>query len=160
MNDVVVQCVGVGKTYHQESVPIHALKEVDFEVRAGEFVSLSGRRVRVNRPCLTSLAAWTGRTRVRSWWMAWIWVRCPNRHWPACACISWVSCFQAYNLIPVLTAAENVEFIMQLQGVGAVERRRRAHEILSVLGLGDMIDRRPGEMSGGQQQRVLRWRGR
>ena len=62
--------------------------------------------------------------------------------------------FQAYNLVPVLSAAENVEFILQLQGVGAKERRERAIQALSSLGLNELEDRRPGEMSGGQQQRV------
>jgi putative ABC transport system ATP-binding protein len=62
--------------------------------------------------------------------------------------------FQAYNLIPVLTALENVEFIMQLQNVAAAERRRRALEVLESLGIGELGDRRPGELSGGQQQRV------
>jgi len=62
--------------------------------------------------------------------------------------------FQSYNLIPVLSARENVEFIMQLQGLPAAERRRRALEILSTLGIGELADRRPGELSGGQQQRV------
>jgi len=62
--------------------------------------------------------------------------------------------FQAYNLVPVLTAAENVEFILELQGVGAKARRARALEALSELGLGDLADRRPNELSGGQQQRV------
>jgi putative ABC transport system ATP-binding protein len=61
--------------------------------------------------------------------------------------------FQAYNLIPVLTAQENVEFVLELQGVGT-ERRQRAIGILEQLGLGDFADRRPSEMSGGQQQRV------
>jgi putative ABC transport system ATP-binding protein len=61
--------------------------------------------------------------------------------------------FQAYNLIPVLTARENVEFVLELQGTGA-ERRKRATEVLEHLGLGDLADRRPGELSGGQQQRV------
>jgi putative ABC transport system ATP-binding protein len=62
--------------------------------------------------------------------------------------------FQAYNLIPVLSARENVEFIMQLQGVRAAERRARALEMLEALGMGELADRRPGELSGGQQQRV------
>ena len=62
--------------------------------------------------------------------------------------------FQAYNLIPVLTARENVEFVMQLQGVSAGERRDRARAILKEVGLSDLEDRRPGELSGGQQQRV------
>lgn len=62
--------------------------------------------------------------------------------------------FQEYNLIPVLTAVENVEYVMLLQGVGEEERRQRALAILEEVGLGDMADRRPGELSGGQQQRV------
>jgi putative ABC transport system ATP-binding protein len=62
--------------------------------------------------------------------------------------------FQSYNLVPVLSARENVEFIMQLQGVAAAERRDRADEVLTALGLESMADRRPGELSGGQQQRV------
>jgi putative ABC transport system ATP-binding protein len=62
--------------------------------------------------------------------------------------------FQSYNLIPVLTAAENVEYIMLLQGVNSSERRKRVIEILNRVGIGDRADRRPGELSGGQQQRV------
>ncbi len=61
--------------------------------------------------------------------------------------------FQAYNLVPVLTARENVEFVLELQGVGA-ERFDRALEVLEELGLSEFADRRPLEMSGGQQQRV------
>jgi putative ABC transport system ATP-binding protein len=62
--------------------------------------------------------------------------------------------FQAYNLIPVLSAIENVEFVMLLQGVPEKERRDRAAEILEEVGLEGMHDRRPSELSGGQQQRV------
>jgi putative ABC transport system ATP-binding protein len=62
--------------------------------------------------------------------------------------------FQAFNLIPVLTAKENVEFIMQLQGVSKKERDSRTIELLSAVGLGERLDSRPGKLSGGQQQRV------
>ena len=62
--------------------------------------------------------------------------------------------FQAYNLIPVLSAKENVEFVMQLQGVSTSERNQRTMKILEEVGLKGMEDRRPAEMSGGQQQRV------
>ncbi|MFC2124171.1 ABC transporter ATP-binding protein [Bacteroidota bacterium] len=62
--------------------------------------------------------------------------------------------FQAYNLIPVLTAFENVEFIMHLQGKPKKERTDRATALLDEVGLGDRLDSRPGKMSGGQQQRV------
>lgn len=62
--------------------------------------------------------------------------------------------FQSFNLIPVLTARENVEFILQLQGVGRKERDQRAVELLEAVGLADKIHNRPGDLSGGQQQRV------
>ena len=62
--------------------------------------------------------------------------------------------FQAYNLIPVLTAIENVEFSMMLLSVPEAERRERALTILKELGIGELADKRPNEMSGGQQQRV------
>jgi putative ABC transport system ATP-binding protein len=62
--------------------------------------------------------------------------------------------FQSYNLIPVFSAAENVEYVMLLQGVPAAQRRRRSHQILDDVGLEGKYDRRPAELSGGQQQRV------
>jgi len=62
--------------------------------------------------------------------------------------------FQAYNLIPVLTAKENVEFIMLMQGDSVAKRTSRALELLEAVGLADQVNRRPGQLSGGQQQRV------
>jgi putative ABC transport system ATP-binding protein len=62
--------------------------------------------------------------------------------------------FQAYNLIPVLTARENIEFVMQVQGVPAAQRREKSMAILEEVGLQGLEGRRPAEMSGGQQQRV------
>jgi putative ABC transport system ATP-binding protein len=62
--------------------------------------------------------------------------------------------FQAYNLIPVLTALENVEFIMLLQKVAKKERRQQAENLLQDVGLGDRMHNRPSQLSGGQQQRV------
>ncbi|MDR1526234.1 MAG: ABC transporter ATP-binding protein [Dysgonamonadaceae bacterium] len=62
--------------------------------------------------------------------------------------------FQAYNLIPVLTAKENVSFVMELQGRKKEEIKRRAEELLQAVGLGDRMDSRPAKLSGGQQQRV------
>lgn len=62
--------------------------------------------------------------------------------------------FQAYNLIPVLSAEENVEYIMLLQGVAAIERKKKARAILDDVGLEGKYNRRPSELSGGQQQRV------
>ncbi len=62
--------------------------------------------------------------------------------------------FQSYNLVPVLSALENVEFVLLLQRVPRAERRARAMRFLDELGLGELAEKRPGQMSGGQQQRV------
>ena len=62
--------------------------------------------------------------------------------------------FQAYNLIPVLSARENIEMIMLLQGIDEKKRKARTDELLNQVGLYDMRDRRPSQLSGGQQQRV------
>ncbi|MBN2237317.1 MAG: ABC transporter ATP-binding protein, partial [Bacteroidales bacterium] len=62
--------------------------------------------------------------------------------------------FQSYNLIPVLTAGENIAFIMELQGTGKRERNQRAKELLEQVGIAEKFDVRPGQLSGGQQQRV------
>ena len=72
---------------------------------------------------------------------------------PSCACKPLGFVFQAYNLVPVLTARENVEFVLELQGMGP-ERRGGRDEVLKELNLGELADRRPAELSGGQQQRV------
>lgn len=154
MSNVVVKCEQVKRTYQQESVPVHALRGVDFEVRVGEFVSLSGPsgsgkstllnviggldrpdsgNVFVDDVNLTELSE-SKLTELRLMKIGFV--------------------FQAYNLIPVLSAQENVEFILQLQGISASERQERAEVALESLGLADMRHRQPGELSGGQQQRV------
>ncbi len=154
MTETVVQCQGVGRVYDDGAVPVHALRDVDFALYAGEWVSLAGPSGSgkstllhviggLDRPSEGSVTVddveMTGLTEAQL-----ADVRLVR--------IGFV--FQAYNLIPVLSALENVEFIMQLQGVAAAERRERAAEALRSLGLGELAERRPGEMSGGQQQRV------
>lgn len=154
MSDLVVRCQSISRTYQDDSVPVRALSNVDFEVARGEFVSLAGPsgsgkstllniiggldrpdegEVEVDGVALNSLSE-SALSDLRLNKMGFV--------------------FQAYNLIPVLSALENVEFIMQLQAVPAAERRARAIALLEQLGLEGMADRRPGEMSGGQQQRV------
>ena len=154
MANPVVSCRGVSRVYDDDAVPVHALQGVDFQLEQGEWVSLAGPsgsgkstllhviggldqptagKVTVDDTEVTALSeAQLSDLRLHK--------------------IGFV--FQAYNLIPVLSALENVEFIMQLQGVAGAERRRRALEALDSLGLADLADRRPGEMSGGQQQRA------
>jgi putative ABC transport system ATP-binding protein len=154
MSDLVVRCQSISRTYQDDTVPVRALVNVDFEVVRGEFVSLAGPSgsgkstllnviggldrpdegtVEVDGVLLNDLSE-SQLSDLRLEKMGFV--------------------FQAYNLIPVLSALENVEFIMQLQGVSATERHSRSVAMLEELGLTGMADRRPGEMSGGQQQRV------
>ena len=150
----VVLCQNVQRIYQQESVPVYALRGASLAIEAGEFVSLagpsgSGKSTLVN--VLGGLDGFdagevtVGGTNLGALNAAELAEMRLNK-------VGFV--FQAYNLIPVLSARENVEFILQLQGVSSQERQERANGALQSLGLGELGDRRPGELSGGQQQRV------
>ena len=150
----VVACRDVSRTYDDDAVPVHALRDVDFDLAAGEWVSLAGPSGSGKSTLLhviggldqpTSGSVVVDGVEVTALSAAQLSDLRLNK-------IGFV--FQAYNLIPVLSAIENVEFILQLQGVGRAERRSRSREALHALGLADLEHRRPGEMSGGQQQRV------
>ncbi len=153
-HDYVVQCHGLERTYHDDGVPVHALAGVDFEVEKGDFVSLagpsgSGKSTLLN--CIGGLDRATAGTVT----VGGVDLACLSSAELAELRLRRVGfVFQSYNLIPVLSARENVEFIMQLQGVHADQRRRDALAMLDSLGIGELADRRPGELSGGQQQRV------
>lgn len=154
MSDVVVECRGVTRVYQDDSVPVHALRGVDFEVRRGEFVSLSGPSGSGKSTLLNVIG---GLDRPTAGQVSVDGVVLNELSESALADLRLHKLgfvFQAYNLIPVLSARENVEFIMQLQGVPGAERRRRALAMLDALGLEELAERRPGELSGGQQQRV------
>ena len=154
MSDLVVECQGLTRVYGDDAVPVRALQGVDLSVTKGDWTALAGPSgsgkstllhlvggldrptdgtVVVDGEPLNDLSeSQLSDLRLRK--------------------VGFV--FQAYNLIPVLSAVENVEFIMQLQGVEPRQRRERALSVLDQLGLGDIGERRPGELSGGQQQRV------
>lgn len=154
MSDLVVSCEQVTRVYADDAVPVHALRGVDFAVRRGEWTSLAGPSGSGKSTLLHVIGGLdrpsTGAVSVDGQPLG----ELSEAELSDLRLKRIGFVFQAYNLIPVLTAMENVEFIMQLQGVGAVERRERARETLSRLGLDDIGDRRPGELSGGQQQRV------
>jgi putative ABC transport system ATP-binding protein len=150
----MVACQGVTKIYRQGKVTVPALRGVDLSVEAGEFAALagpsgSGKTTLLNlvggldRPDAGTLVvdgvdyAATKDSRMAE-------LRLHR--------IGFV--FQAYNLIPVLSALENVEYVMLLQGVPGKERRERARAMLDEVGLEGRYDHRPAELSGGQQQRV------
>jgi putative ABC transport system ATP-binding protein len=154
MSDLVVRCQQISRTYQDEAVPVRALSKVDFEVARGEFVSLAGPSGSGKSTLLNIIG---GLDRPDEGTVEVDGVQLNELSESALSDIRLEKMgfvFQAYNLIPVLSAQENVEFIMQLQGVSPAERRSRATAMLEELAIDEMADRRPGEMSGGQQQRV------
>ena len=154
MAETVVRCQGVSRVYNDGAVPVHALRGVDFELTAGEWVSLAGPSGS-GKSTLLHVIGGLDRPSEGSVVVDDVEVTALTEAQLADLRLRRIGfVFQAYNLIPVLSALENVEFIMQLQGVAAAERRARAGEALESLGLAELADRRPGEMSGGQQQRV------
>ena len=154
MSDVVVRCSGVTRTYQDNAVPVVALQGIDFVVERGEFVSLAGPSGSGKTTLLNIIG---GLDKPDSGTVEVDGVMLNDLNESALSDLRLHKMgfvFQAYNLIPVLSAQENVEFIMQLQGVAADERRARASALLDDLGLASMAGRRPGELSGGQQQRA------
>ncbi len=149
-----VRCVDLCKTYRQGDQDVKALDHVSIEIEEGGFVCLvapsgGGKTTLLNAigglDIPDSGEVWVADQRIDDMSKGELAdLRLAN--------IGFV--FQAYNLIPVLTARENVEFVMQVQGVPATERRDKSQAILDEVGLQGLEDRRPAEMSGGQQQRV------
>ena len=150
----VVACRNLGRVYTAEAFPVRALSAVDIDIARGEFISLSGPSGS-GKSTLLNLIGALDRPSEGSVVVDGIALAALNEAQLADLRLTRIGfVFQAYNLIPVLSARENVEFIMQLQGVSARERRTRAMDILSALGMDELAERRPGDMSGGQQQRV------
>ncbi|MBL7093810.1 ABC transporter ATP-binding protein [candidate division KSB1 bacterium] len=150
----LIELIDLEKIYNTTSVPVHAVNNVNFVIEKEEFTAIvgpsgSGKTTLLNliggldKPTKGSILI-EGEEIVNLKSGKLIDYRLHH--------IGFV--FQAYNLIPVFTAKENVEFIMLLQGVGKAERDKRTIELLETVGLGDRINSRPSQMSGGQQQRV------
>jgi len=149
-----VQCIGVSKVFRQGEQVVPGLDNVTLAIEQGEFICLvapsgGGKTTLLNaiggldRPDAGEV--WVDGQRIDTLSKAAL-ADMRLKH------IGFV--FQAYNLIPVLTARENIEFVMQIQGVSAAERELRAAAMLAEVGLEGLEDRRPAKMSGGQQQRV------
>ncbi len=154
MEQFPVSCHHLSKTYQQGQVNIPALVDVGLNIPKGDFVCLSGPSGSGKSTLLNLLSGLdtptSGEIEIDG-------ERVDKMSKSALANmrlhkIGFV--FQAYNLIPVLSAQENVEFVMQLQGVSSKERAKKARAILKEVGLAGLENRRPGDLSGGQQQRV------
>jgi len=150
----IVHCKNLVKTYRQGEVMVNALRDVSIEIEKGGFVALAGPSGSGKTTVLNLIGSLD---RADSGTISVDGNDYSEMNSAALAelrlhKIGFV--FQAYNLIPVLSAVENVEYVMLLQGVSQKERGARARAVLDDVGLGDKCDRRPAELSGGQQQRV------
>jgi len=149
-----ISCIDLCKYYQQGDAVIKGLDHVSLEIEQGSFICLSGPSGSGKTTLLNAIG---GLDSLDSGQISIDGERVDQLGKAALADlrlhhIGFV--FQAYNLIPVLSARENVEFVMQVQGVGAAERKQRSFRILKEVGLEGMEDRRPAQLSGGQQQRV------
>jgi putative ABC transport system ATP-binding protein len=149
-----ISCIDLCKYYQQGDAVIKGLDHVSLEIEQGSFICLSGPSGSGKTTLLNAIG---GLDSLDSGEISIDGERVDLLDKAALADlrlhhIGFV--FQAYNLIPVLSARENVEFVMQVQGVGAAERKQRSFRILQEVGLEGMEDRRPAQLSGGQQQRV------
>ncbi|MEM3041793.1 MAG: ABC transporter ATP-binding protein [Nitrososphaerota archaeon] len=149
-----VKVVDVHKVYQLKGEEVHALRGVTLEIPRGEYISImgpsgSGKTTLFNmvggidRPTKGDIFIdGVDLSKIPSKSMAWL----------RCRKIGYI--FQTYNLIPVLSAKENVALPMIFLGVPKEERNKKAVELLTLVGLSDRVDHRPTELSGGQQQRV------
>jgi putative ABC transport system ATP-binding protein len=153
-DDVIVRIEGLTRVYRQDTVAVHALGGIDLEVRRADFAVLVGPSGSGKTTLLNMIGGLDSPTAGR------VWVAGDEIGGMSRAQLSEMRLrrigfvFQEFNLIPVLSALENVEFVMLLQGRPAAQRRARSLALLKELGLEGMEHRRPSELSGGQQQRV------
>ncbi|HMO41075.1 MAG TPA: ABC transporter ATP-binding protein [Saprospiraceae bacterium] len=150
----VITTQSVSKIYNPDKIPVPALRGVDMEIEAGEFTAIVGPSGSGKTTLLNIIGGLDRPTEGI--------VRIGGKNIEELSDNQLIDfrkehigfVFQAYNLIPVLTARENVEFVMLLQNRPKAERDQRTEELLHAVGLSDKMDKRPSELSGGQQQRV------
>ncbi|MCF8388903.1 MAG: ABC transporter ATP-binding protein [Bacteroidales bacterium] len=150
----IIEVKNLHKVYDETSVPVHAVNGIDLKIEEGEFTAIVGPSGSGKTTFLNMLGGLDqptkgeviiNGTKIHE-------LKSKNLIDFRLQNIGFV--FQAYNLIPVLTAKENVAFIMELQKVPKKDRNKRAMELLKSTGIGDKGNYRPGDLSGGQQQRV------
>lgn len=149
-----IRTVHAWKTYWQEAEEVHAVRDVDFVVERGEFTALAGPSGSGKTTLLNLIGGLTRPTRGEVWVAGREVGTMSNRQLARLRLREVGFVFQAYNLLPVLSAMENAEFPMLLQGVEPRERQARVRDLFRRTGMEGLEDRRPGKLSGGQQQRV------
>ena len=142
------------KIFQQEAEEVQAVRGVNLRIEPGEFTAMAGPSGSGKTTLLNLIGGLTRATRGNIWVADRNLTTMSNRGLARMRLDQIGFVFQAYNLLPVLTAAENAEFPLLLQGAPDNDRRERVRELFERTGLLGLEDRRPGKLSGGQQQRV------
>jgi putative ABC transport system ATP-binding protein len=150
----IVECRGIVKHYRQGTIDVPALRGIDLSIDKGDFASLAGPSGSGKTTFLNILGGLDRPTKGSVTIDGKEITKLGNEALADLRLHKIGFVFQAYNLIPVFSAVENVEFILQLMEVPEKERRARAKDVLAQVGLQGLENRRPARLSGGQQQRV------
>ncbi len=152
-NNVIV-AQGIVKTYDDSGVPVHAVRGIDYTLEKGEFTAIIGPSGSGKTTFLNVLAGLDTPTEGKVWLSGNLISDMSGKELSDFRRDHIGFIFQAYNLFPVLTVEENVEYVMLLQGVPHAERHNRVMNILEKVGIAEYAGRLPMQLSGGQQQRV------
>jgi putative ABC transport system ATP-binding protein len=150
----VIRVHEVTKEYSDNGVPVRALRGVELSIARGEFTALAGPSGSGKTTLLNIVSGLDTVSSGEVWLDGQLLSGLSGRQLSDFRRDHIGFVFQAYNLIPVLSVSENVEYIMLLQGVASDVRRARVEKLLERLGLAGMANRLPTQLSGGQQQRV------
>jgi putative ABC transport system ATP-binding protein len=142
------------KIYSENGVPVHALKGIDLEIKEGEYMVIAGPSGSGKTTLLNALGTLDMPTKGIVEISGEDVSKKNQKELSELRLKQFGFIFQAFNLIPVLTALENVEFPMMLRGIPQKDRHEKAGSILADLGIEELKNKRPNQMSGGQQQRV------
>ena len=154
MDDAIIVARSIYKTYDTGKVRVEALRGVDLTVRRGEMVAIMGPSGCGKTTLLNCLSGLDSTDSGEIWIEKMELHKLPDDDRSDYRARKMGFVFQLYNLIPVLSAVENVEMPLLVSGVGGREARRRSLEMLEMVGLADRARHLPGELSGGQRQRV------
>jgi putative ABC transport system ATP-binding protein len=153
-NKTVIETKAITKEYSDNGVPVMALRGIDLTIGRSEFTAIVGPSGSGKTTFLNVISGLDSATEGSVWLDGKLLSQMSGRELSDYRRDKIGFIFQAYNLIPVLTVQENIEYIMLLQSIDKKERHRRVEQVLGRLGLSGMADRLPSRLSGGQQQRV------
>ncbi len=150
----ILKTENLEKIYQDNGVPVHALRGIDLIVTKGDYLVIAGPSGSGKTTLLNLLGALDSPTKGKILFEQTDLSLKTRKELSEFRLHNLGFVFQAYNLIPVLTAIENIEFSMMLLGISENERRKKALNLMDELEIGELANKRPNEMSGGQQQRV------